>query len=215
MKPVKKTINWLDIAFISLIFSVIWGFIGPYYGLIGFIISYAVFFTIVSTFFYFLKTVSKKFSVGFDARVNSLNWPAAVIVLLALFTIANLSKEAFMDWRYSDSFLQTITFGGLIIGALYIFRFRKKKPKIAIDERVKEITNKSARNALVATWLSLFFVSDSQVVHWQNAQGLSGTYVVDPINAGEILAVVAVGFAAFIASLYIYRHKANLSGEGK
>ena len=215
MKAVaKRSVNWLDIVVISFVLFLIVLLLVPL-NLTLFIVSYGVIFAIVSGFFYILKAFNKQLSIGFDSRVNSINWLAIIIIVLGALMIVNLLTEATRNWQYQPGFLLVLAGGGLIISSMYLFKWRKK-PKVAIDERVKDVTNRSARNALIATWFGLFIVGGSHFGWVGNLSGLTAYGgSVEPIGSGEILAIAVAGFTAFIASFLIYSHKADLSGGGK
>jgi hypothetical protein len=211
---IKKNINWLDIAVISFVLFLIVLFLVPL-TLTYFIASYFIIFAVVSVFFYVLRVFNKSLSVGFDARVNSINWIAIVIVVLGSLMIVNLLSDVTQNWRYQPVALVILAGGGLIIGLFYLLRWRKKS-KVAMDERVKDITNRSSRNALIATWLGLFIVGGSHFGWVGTLGGMTAYRVnVELIGSGDLLAIALVGFIAFIVSLLIYRKRADFPGGGK
>ena len=118
--------------------------------------------------------------------------------------IVNLLTEANRNWQYQHDLLLVLVVGGLIISLMYLFKWRKK-PKVAIDERIKDITNRSARNALIATWFGLFIVGGSHFGWFGNLSGMTAYRdSVESIGSGEILTIAVAGFIAFIASFLIY-----------
>jgi uncharacterized membrane protein len=74
----------------------------------------------------------------------------------------------------------------------YKYRKRRKKLVVKVDERVRAISDKSARNGFIATWLSLLVIVDFGAP-----------------DANALLAVVASGLVVFIASLLIYNFKSG------
>ena len=211
---IKKNINWLDIAVISFALFLVVLFLVPM-NVFLFIVSYCIIFAVVSAFFYILRVFNKDLSVGFDARVNSVNWIAIVLVVLGSLMIVNLLSDVTQNWGYQPFALAILAGVGFLTGLIYLFRWRKK-PRVAMDERVKDITNRSSRNALIATWLGLLIVGGSHS-GWVGTLGGKTAYLssAEAIVSGDLLGIAIAGFIAFIVSFFIYNKRTDFSGDGK
>jgi len=89
-------------------------------------------------------------------------------------------------------------FGKVLVGLYFIFIIywygirREKYEKILEDERTKAVVDRSARNAFVITWLTMF-----QFVNF------------DMPDAGSLSIVVASGLVVFVVSYYVYFFKGS------
>ena len=82
----------------------------------------------------------------------------------------------------------------LLIGVfLLVFKYciRKEKPRFEEDERERAISDRSARNGLLATYLTLFILLTIDI----------------PPDAKSLLIVVAVGLFVWIISFLFYYYK--------
>jgi len=81
---------------------------------------------------------------------------------------------------------------GVILAGVIVFTadflLYRMRSRIQVDERMKTITDKSARNGLLSMYLGLFIV----------------IALLDTLGPIALLAVVSASFAAFIASLCFY-----------
>jgi len=67
-----------------------------------------------------------------------------------------------------------------------------RRQSIQVDERTTALTDKSARNGLIAIYLGLLIV-----------------VLVDKLNTTALLAAAGTSLATYIASYYFYRYKAS------
>ena len=217
MKPLVKSINWLDIAIIGfVIFVIVWGDF-KHFGSNSSLMLLLPFMVIVTVFAFFLKVVGIIGRIGSDDRMNLVNWINFGMFLLAYSLITNLAQVAFHD--YPSGYWAIIRYslaGAVIIGtAIYFYKSWKRKNTIAIDERTSEVTNRSARNALAATWFGLLLVAGSPVL--LGAEVSPSALGVDPYNVSKLivavlsdnaiktLVVVIIAVLIFLLSSYIYR----------
>ena len=125
-----------------------------------------------------------------------VNWVDLVIGALGIVMLVNLLSEIGIDiWPIAQTeFLVSI---GLfivlfILFVIYWYGIRRKRMEVQVDERVRAVTDKSARNAFFVTWLAMFIFVDFGAP-----------------DASSLLVVVAAGLVVYGVSYYVYSFKSG------
>jgi uncharacterized membrane protein len=124
--------------------------------------------------------------------VKYTNWVNLVIVVTGIVMLIFLLKEIGVNITPSSVAVPVLLIIIPLLFLAYKYRKRRKKLVVKVDERVRAISDKSARNGFIATWLSLLVIVDFGAP-----------------DANALLAVVASGLVVFIASLLIYNFKSG------
>jgi uncharacterized membrane protein len=124
--------------------------------------------------------------------VKYTNWVNLVIVVLGIVMLIFLLKEVGVNITPSSVAVPVLLIIIPLLFLAYKYRKRRKKLVVKVDERVRAISDKSARNGFIATWLALLIIVDFGAP-----------------DANALLAVVASGLVVFIASLLIYNFKSG------
>ena len=120
------------------------------------------------------------------------NWVNLVIVVPGIVMLIFLLKEVGVNIAPSSVAVPVLLIIIPLLFLAYKYRKRRKKLVVKVDERVRAISDKSARNGFIATWLALLIIVDFGAP-----------------DASSLLAVVASGLVVFIASLLIYNFKSG------
>jgi hypothetical protein len=215
MRPVIKSVSLVKLATLVVLSSVVSsGFIG----LDSFVNS--IIFTLgIIVLLLAARWIGLIGEINTDEGARYFNWINWAIAALAITVITGLAWQV---WDISVAVIWAIIIGALLVigTAIYLDRAFRKTKKVEIDERTRDITNKSARNAFIMVLWGLLLSGSSDTINSESTTITSdGTYIVtktselvNPLDAEKLLIVVTVALLVFVASLYIYRHKANLSG---
>ena len=120
------------------------------------------------------------------------NWVNLVIVVPGIVMLIFLLKEVGVNIAPSSVAVPVLLIIIPLLFLAYKYRKRRKKLVVKVDERVRAISDKSARNGFIATWLALLIIVDFGAP-----------------DASSLLAVVASSLVVFIASLLIYNFKSG------
>ena len=120
------------------------------------------------------------------------NWVNLAIVVPGIVMLIFLLKEVGVNIAPSSVAIPVLLIIIPLLFLAYKYRKRRKKLVVKVDERVRAISDKSARNGFIATWLALLIIVDFGAP-----------------DASALLAVVASGLVVFIASLLIYNFKSG------
>ncbi|AKG53137.1 hypothetical protein DGWBC_0453 [Dehalogenimonas sp. WBC-2] len=224
MKPLVKSVNWLDLALISFaVFVIVFVGLGVFEGFGSYptLTAYLFFMVIITAIAFLLKLVGIIGKIGVDERMKTVNWINFGLAFLAYSLIINSAQVGFGD--HSSGYWSFIRYSLAVmvaIGtALYFYRSTRSK-RVATDERTREITNRSARNALGATWFGLLLVigspihgsaershtsADSLLQAWGN-----GMITATMDQAVKVLIVIGVAALVFVISLYIYQKQSPI-----
>ena len=118
---------------------------------------------------------------------KSINQVALAIVYVAIIVVGNL----IVILLNGDVIYFMIPIGLNLLLALLV-AWKRRRAGIQVDERVEAITDKSARNGFIATWLAMFIFVDFGAP-----------------DAGSLLIVVASGLAVLIVSSFFYYFKSG------
>jgi uncharacterized membrane protein len=125
-------------------------------------------------------------------QVKYTNWVNLAIVVPGIVMLIFLLKEVGVNIAPSSVAIPVLLIIIPLLFLAYKYRKRRKKLVVKVDERVRAISDKSARNGFIATWLALLIIVDFGAP-----------------DASALLAVVASGLLVFIASLLIYNFKSG------
>ncbi len=123
-----------------------------------------------------------------------INWANLVIAVLGGIIISNLLTLSGISWLLPESmsvWLAIII--PLILIFLLVFKYgiRKEKIRVKVDERERAISDRSARNGFIATYLTLFILLTLET----------------PPDAKSLLITIATGFFAFLISFIFYYYR--------
>ena len=211
MKPIIKKVSLVKLAAIVVITSLLFSGLAGQDTYLGFSI---IFFAEI-LFLMVLRGIGLIGEISTDEGARYFNWVNWAIVVLAAALISDLAWDA---WQISSGNYVAMALGLLfIVGvSIYLFRAFRKTKKVEIDERTRDITNRSARNAFIMVLWGLLLSGASGITTTESGTyDSSGNYIVvsrteelvNPLDAEKVLIVVAVALLVFLASLYIYRHK--------
>ena len=125
-----------------------------------------------------------------------INWSLLLITVIGFGLIQSLLSVADIHIGQLPPIVLTFILIVLWLLVAYIFGVRRKKFSILADERMGAITDKSARNALIVTWLGLYVYAFTD---------FTGT-----LDTTSLLAlVVVVGLMVFLTSFVIYYFKGD------
>ena len=125
---------------------------------------------------------------------KSINQVALAIVYVAIIVVGNL----IVILLNGDVIYFMIPIGLNLLLALLV-AWKRRRAGIQVDERVEAITDKSARNALLAAVAIFYLIS----------------FEVDSGSAKLVLGGITAAILVFAISLFIYNKKADVSGDGK
>ncbi len=107
--------------------------------------------------------------------------------------LSNLVSEVGVDTQQIARTAFWVFMGLIILFLVYWYGIRREKYEfIQEDERTKAIIDKSARNAFIVTWLTMFVFVDFGAP-----------------DAGSLLIVVGAGLAVLLVSYYGYFFKSG------
>ncbi len=125
---------------------------------------------------------------------KSINQVALAIAYVAIFVIGNL-----IIIMLSGDVIYFLIPVALVLLVASLVSWRRRRAGIQVDERVEAITDKSARNALLAAVAIFYLIS----------------FEVDSESAKLVLGGITAAILVFAISLFIYNKKADVSGDGK
>ncbi|MBE3092971.1 MAG: hypothetical protein IMZ63_00735 [Actinobacteria bacterium] len=129
--------------------------------------------------------------------MRRIDWVSLVIGVTGGIIIANLLRlsDISIYTRYKESmFVWLLPIIISLIGIfLLVFKFfiRKEKIRVSVDERIRTISDRSARNGLLATYLPLFILLTLDI----------------PPDAKSLLIAIATGFFVWLISFYFYYYR--------
>jgi uncharacterized membrane protein len=131
------------------------------------------------------------------------NWTQWILVILYLAFIMRFFWDSYhTNVNNLTSLLVLIFWGGI---AIFIIKMMKGKG-VDADERTRELSNKSARNALLVLLAVLLAGHDEGKTVFGD-----GTVIVhNPIDAEHVLIACIASFAVFLISMFIY-HRTEFS----
>jgi len=141
--------------------------------------------------------------IGVNERMKSINWVNFTIIMLAVVIsvfvmegiMRNISVEPDGNYEVVNSIVNVVS---MIVIIALVFKYLKvskhgRNKGVRFDERTKEITNKSAHNAMIVTWSGLLVIGIA-----------SNSY-----SSTKPLVVIIIGVIAFVMSLLIYNREKN------
>lgn len=210
MRPVIKSVSLVKLATLVVLSSV---FSSRFIGLDLF--DNSIIFTLgVIVLLLAARWIGLIGEINTDEGARYFNWINWAIAALAITVITSLAWQV---WDISVAVIWAIILGALLVigTAIYLDRAFRKTKKVEIDERTRDITNKSARNAFIMVLWGLLVSGASGAIGTNSTINTSdGAYLAtrtleieNPLDAEKLLIVVAVALIVFLASLYIYRRK--------
>ena len=124
------------------------------------------------------------------------HWANIMIGVLGGIIISNLFRLSDINIfpQLPESVFLWLSIIILLIGIfLLVFKYyiRKEKPRFEEDERENAVSDRSARNGLLATYLTLFILLTLEA----------------PLDAKSLLIVIAAGLFVWIISFIFYYYK--------
>ncbi len=121
------------------------------------------------------------------------NFILIFIGIIGGLMLSNLVSEVGVDVQQIARTVFWVFMGLIILFLIYWYGIKKMRYEwIQEDERTRAIVDKSARNAFIVTWLTMFIFVDFGAP-----------------DAGSLLIVVASGLAVLIVSYYAYLFKSG------
>ncbi len=130
--------------------------------------------------------------------MRHLDWVGLLIGVLGGVMISNLLGASGLSISPTQAAI-IIVIIGIIVLILFVYRFliRRKKVITTVDERMEAITNKSARNGFVATYIILFVI-----LLYTEASNMKFM-----LDTKLLLTLIAVSLFVFLLSLFFYYYR--------